>query len=86
MPVQLTNPLATPAQLSRHLASPNIPTDLLDVVFVAIQCLTQAAGQLLDLPQSVTARANVLLARYWLLEPPLTHEFSVGVKMYFLFP
>lgn len=44
-------------------------SDLLDAVFFAVQRLTQAAGLLLELPQSTTARANVLLARYWVHEP-----------------
>lgn len=33
---------------------------------------------LLELPQSTTAQANVLLARYWLIEPLMAHEFSVS--------
>ncbi|PNH37799.1 hypothetical protein VD0004_g8997 [Verticillium dahliae] len=31
---------------------------------------------LLELPQSTTAQANVILARYWLVEPPMAYEFS----------
>lgn len=32
----------------------------------------------MQLPQSVTAQANVLLARFWLGQSPMAHEFSVG--------
>ncbi|KAL7950131.1 cyclin-like protein [Trichoderma barbatum] len=71
----LANPLATPSQLY-HRASSALPRDLDETVFVATQCLTQAAGRLLQLPQSVTAQASVLLARYWLTESPMAHEFS----------
>ncbi|KAH6607627.1 hypothetical protein Trco_003940 [Trichoderma cornu-damae] len=72
----LTNPLATPTQLYHRTSSSALPQDLRDAVFVATQCLTQAAGRLLQLPQSVTAQANVLLARYWLADSPMAHEFS----------
>ncbi|KAL2107265.1 hypothetical protein VUR80DRAFT_5451 [Thermomyces stellatus] len=71
----LTNPLASADQLSSRLSS-NIPTEALDAVFVATQCLTQAAGILLELPQSVTAQANVILARYWVSAPLGEFEFS----------
>ncbi|KAL7937917.1 cyclin-like protein [Trichoderma chlorosporum] len=72
----LANPLATPSQLYRRTSSSTLPRDLDEAVFVATQCLTQAAGRLLQLPQSVTAQANVLLARFWLAESPMAHEFS----------
>jgi hypothetical protein len=72
----LTNPLASPEQLSTPTSL--LPPDVLDAVFVAVQCLTQAAGLLLELPQSTTAQANVILARYWVSEPPTSFEFSVG--------
>ncbi|KAK7755462.1 hypothetical protein SLS62_002391 [Diatrype stigma] len=73
----MTNPLATADQLYRWKSFSAIPTDLQDIIFFTTQCLTQAAGILLRLPQSVTAQANVVLARYWLVEPsPLAHEFS----------
>ena len=74
----LTNPLATASQLYFRSSLAALPPDLLESVFIATQCLTQAAGQLLRLPQSVTARANVVLARYWLVDSPMAHEFSVG--------
>jgi hypothetical protein len=73
----MANPLATPEQLFQRRSFGALPTELQDVIFFATQCLTQAAGILLELPQSVTAQANVLLARYWLVEPMLAHEFSV---------
>ncbi|KOS18352.1 putative cyclin-L1-like protein [Escovopsis weberi] len=72
----LANPLATAEQLYSRTSLSSTPQDLQESVFIATQCLTQAAGRLLELPQSVTARANVILARYWLLESPMAHEFS----------
>lgn len=73
----LVNPLATPSQLYHLSTFSSLPRDLQEAVFTATQCLTQAAGLLLELPQSVTAQANVVLARYWLIDSPMTHEFSV---------
>lgn len=77
----MTNPLAIVDQLYLRNNYGSLPNDLQDVIFYTTQCLTQAAGVLLQLPQSVTAQANVVLARYWLAEsrPLLTSEFSVGV-------
>ncbi|KAK2022712.1 cyclin [Colletotrichum zoysiae] len=72
----MTNPLATADQLYKRNSFSSLPADLQDVIFYATQCLTQAAGILLDLPQSTTAQANVLLARYWLVESPMAGEFS----------
>ncbi|OIW28438.1 hypothetical protein CONLIGDRAFT_376490 [Coniochaeta ligniaria NRRL 30616] len=72
----LTNPLATPDQLYRRSQFSALPADLQDIIFFQSQLLTQAAGLLLQLPQSVTAQANVLLARFWLVEPLLSQEFS----------
>ncbi|KAL2258692.1 hypothetical protein VTK26DRAFT_7889 [Humicola hyalothermophila] len=72
----MTNPLATPDQLFRRHSFGALPVELQDAIFFATQCLTQAAGILLELPQSVTAQANVLLARYWLVEPLMSDEFS----------
>lgn len=74
----LTNPLATPSQLYNRNSFSSLPQDLQESVFIATQCLTQAAGLLLELPQSVTAQANVLLARYWLVDSPLAHELSAS--------
>ncbi|KAI0406237.1 cyclin-like protein [Xylaria palmicola] len=73
----LTNPLATVDQLCRRTASFGaLPSDLQDAIFYATQSLTQAAGLLLRLPQSVTAQASVMLARYWLEDSLLAGEFS----------
>lgn len=74
----LTNPLATPSQLFSRSSSSNIPQDLQEAIFITTQCLTQAAGRLLDLPQSVTAQANILLSRYWLVDSPMANELSVS--------
>lgn len=76
----MTNTLATAEQLYKRNSFSSLPADLQDVIFYATQCLTQAAGVLLDLPQSTTAQANVLLARYWLVESPMAGEFSVSRK------
>ncbi|KAI1179395.1 cyclin [Nemania sp. FL0916] len=73
----MTNPLATVDQLYRRASSFGaLPSDLQDAIFFATQSLTQAAGLLLRLPQSVTAQAGVVLARYWLEDSILAHEFS----------
>ncbi|KAK4199426.1 putative cyclin-L2 [Triangularia verruculosa] len=72
----MTNPLATPDQIFHKNSLDSLPTELRDAVFFSTQCLTQAAGILLQLPQSVTAQANVLVARFWLIEPMMSHEFS----------
>jgi len=73
----MTNPLATPEQLYQRRSFSSLPTELQDVIFFSTQCLTQAAGILLQLSQSATAQANVILARYWLVEPFMAQEFSV---------
>jgi len=73
----LTNPLATTEQLLLRSSLSSVPQDLQESAFVAAQCLTQAAGQLLRAPQAVTAQANVLLARYWLVDSLMAHDFSV---------
>lgn len=75
----LINPLATPTQLYHRTSFSALPQDLQEVIFIATQCLTQAAGLLLELPQSITAQANVILARYWLVDSPMAHEFSVRI-------
>ncbi|KAF5254772.1 hypothetical protein FANTH_511 [Fusarium anthophilum] len=72
----LLNPLATTSQIYHKSSFSSLPKDLQDTVFITSQCLTQAAGQLLELPQSVTAEANVILARYWLVDSPMANEFS----------
>jgi hypothetical protein len=45
--------------------------------------LTQAAGLLLRLPQDITAQANVLLFRYWLIDGLMEWEFSVRLLLQF---
>ncbi|KAI2637034.1 cyclin-like protein [Hypomontagnella submonticulosa] len=72
----MTNPLATVDQLYQRTSFSALPSDLQDIIFFATHCLTQAAGVLLRTPQSVTAQANIVLARYWLVESPLSYEFS----------
>ncbi|KAI2469356.1 cyclin-like protein [Annulohypoxylon bovei var. microspora] len=72
----MTNPLATPGQLYQRTSFSALPSDLQDIIFFATQVLTQAAGVLLRTPQSVAAQAGVVLARYWLVVSPLSHEFS----------
>ncbi|KAI0489916.1 cyclin-like protein [Xylaria cf. heliscus] len=73
----MTNSLATVDQLYRRTSSFGaLPSDLQDAIFFATQSLTQAAGLLLRLPQSVTAQASVVLARYWLEDSLLANEFS----------
>jgi hypothetical protein len=82
----LTNPLATVDQLYRRtFAFGALPSDLQDAIFFSTQRLTQAAGLLLRLPQSVTAQASVVLARYWLGDELLANEFSVR-EMDMLYP
>ncbi|KAH7248812.1 cyclin-like protein [Fusarium redolens] len=71
----LLNPLATTSQIYHKSSFSSLPKDLQDTIFITSQCLTQAAGQLLELPQSVTAQANVILARYWLVDSPMANEF-----------
>ncbi|PHH91767.1 hypothetical protein CDD83_10335 [Cordyceps sp. RAO-2017] len=72
----LANPLASASQLYLRSTLSSLPPDLQESVFIATQCLTQAAGRLLRLPQSTAAQANVILARYWLVDSPMAHEFS----------
>ncbi|KAI9696475.1 MAG: hypothetical protein M1836_005753 [Candelina mexicana] len=62
----LSNPLATPEQLSEsgsHLDG--IPADLENSIRYAGAKLTQAAGKLLRLPQEIVAQAVVVLTRFW---------------------
>ncbi|KAK7956155.1 uncharacterized protein PG986_005377 [Apiospora aurea] len=73
----MTNPLATVEQLYGRSTLNALPQDLQDTIFLAMQSLTQAGGLLLRLPQSVTAQANVVLARYWAtISWPFVDEFS----------
>lgn len=75
----MTNSLATAEQLYQRSSFSALPTDLQDIIFYTTQCLTQAAGILLQLPQSVTAQANIVLARYWLVDSLMSHEFAVSL-------
>jgi hypothetical protein len=83
----VTNPLATPSQLFAlsSLNSP-LPPDLQASIRYYTARLTQAAGLLLRLPQDITAQANVLLFRYWVIDPLMQWEFSVGISLYLLQP
>ncbi|KAI1763728.1 cyclin-like protein [Hypoxylon sp. FL1150] len=72
----MSNPLATVEQLYQRTSFSALPSDLQDIIYYEAQRLTQAAGILLRIPQSVTAQANVVLARFWLAESPLSYEFS----------
>lgn len=73
----LANPLATVEQLATRAERHGLPPDIFDAVFVATQCLTQAAGVLLEQPQDVIARACVVLARYLVAVPSIDYEYSV---------
>ncbi|KAG4443902.1 hypothetical protein IFR05_000668 [Cadophora sp. M221] len=71
----LTNPLTTPLQLSSNPSS-HLPQELQDSIRFYTARLTQAAGILLRLPQNITAQANVLLFRYWVVDGLMDWEFS----------
>ncbi|KAH6715705.1 cyclin-like protein [Leptodontidium sp. MPI-SDFR-AT-0119] len=71
----LTNPLTTPLQLSSNPSS-HLPQELQDSIRFYTARLTQAAGILLRLPQDITAQANVLLFRYWVVDGLMEWEFS----------
>jgi hypothetical protein len=73
----LSNPLATADQLYQNTSVNCLPIELQDSIRFYTARLTQAAGILLRLPQDITAQANVLLFRYWLVDDLLQHEFSV---------
>ena len=73
----LSNPLATADQLYARNSADSLPIELQDSIRFYTARLTQAAGILLRLPQDITAQANVLLFRYWLVDNVLDHEFSV---------
>jgi hypothetical protein len=75
----LSNPLATAGQLYQRVSTHSLPIELQDSVRYYTARLTQAAGILLRLPQSITAQANVLLFRYWLGDDLMEHEFSVRI-------
>jgi hypothetical protein len=73
----LSNPIATADQVFTNVTNNVLPLELQDSVRFYTARLTQAAGILLRLPQSITAQANVLLYRYWLVDDIMRHEFSV---------
>ncbi|KAL2065212.1 hypothetical protein VTL71DRAFT_2881 [Oculimacula yallundae] len=64
----LTNPLVTPSQLTQSQSQSQLPPEIQDSIRFYTARLTQAAGILLRLPQDVTAKANVLLFRYWVVD------------------
>jgi len=78
----LSNPLATAQQLYSRTADNALPTELQDTIRYFTARLTQAAGVLLRLPQSVAAQAVVILYRYWVVEDLMRYEFSVCVHLY----
>ena len=73
----LSSPLATADQLYQKTSVNALPIELQDSIRYYTARLTQAAGILLRLPQDVTAQANVLLFRYYIVDSLLEHEFSV---------
>ena len=78
----LSNPLATAEQLYQKISVISLPIELQDSVRYYTARLTQAAGILLGLPQDITAQANVLLFRYWLVDDLTEHEFSVRIVQF----
>jgi hypothetical protein len=82
----LSNPLTTPTQLYNQTTTLNspLPVELQESIRFYTARLTQAAGLLLRLPQDITAQANVLLFRYWLIDGLMEWEFSVRLLLQFL--
>ncbi|RKF53730.1 Cyclin-L1 [Golovinomyces cichoracearum] len=73
----ILNPLTSVNQLFRGAQKNNaLPHELQESIRFYTARLTQAAGLLLRLPQSITAQANVLLFRYWVEEGLMKNEFS----------
>ncbi|RDL31492.1 Uncharacterized protein BP5553_09701 [Venustampulla echinocandica] len=72
----LSNPLATAEQLYQKTSDNSLPIEIQDGIRFYTARLTQAAGLLLRLGQDITAQANVLLFRYWLVDGFMNHEFS----------
>ncbi|KAM0153350.1 hypothetical protein ACHAQE_007680 [Botrytis cinerea] len=72
----LFNPLATAQQLYQNTSSNRLPAELQDSIRFYTARLTQAAGILLGLSQDITAQANVLLFRYWLVDDLMQYEYS----------
>ena len=75
----LTNCLVTAEQLYQKTSAYALPIELQDSIRFYTGRLTQAAGILLRLPQDITAQANVLLFRYWVVDDLMQHEFSVSI-------
>lgn len=82
----LVNPLATVGQLYQKTSVNALPIELQDSIRYYSARLTQAAGILLGLPQDITAQANVLLFRYWLVDELMQHEYSVRPSHFSLTP
>jgi hypothetical protein len=76
----LSNPLATAEQLHQNASANSLPVEIQDSIRFYTARLTQAAGILLRLPQDITAQANILLYRYWLVDDLMHHEFSVRIS------
>ncbi len=74
----LSNALATADQLYKSGTNNDLPPELQDSIRFYTARLTQAAGILLRLPQDITAQANVLLFRYWLVDDIMSHDFDVS--------
>lgn len=75
----LTNPLVSPEQLaSCTRINDALPQSAQDLIRFSTAKLTQAAGILLRLPQSVSAQAVVVLYRYWAVEELTRDEFKVA--------
>jgi hypothetical protein len=77
----LSNPLATADQLYQGDSLHALPLEIQDSIRYYTARLTQAAGILLRLPQDITARANVLLFRYWTVDDLMQNEFSVRLSL-----
>lgn len=74
----LTNPLVSPEQLaSCTRINAAHPQSFQDQIRFSTAKVTQSAGILLRLPQSVSAQAVVLLYRYWTVEELIRDEFEV---------
>ncbi|KFY56286.1 hypothetical protein V496_06731 [Pseudogymnoascus sp. VKM F-4515 (FW-2607)] len=73
----LTNPLVSPEQLaSCARINAGHPQSIQDRIRFSTAKVTQSAGILLRLPQSVSAQAVVLLYRYWAVEELIRDEFQ----------
>ncbi|CZT11091.1 hypothetical protein WAI453_007406 [Rhynchosporium graminicola] len=71
----ISNPLVTPSQITTSQSLSKLPIEIQDSIRFYTARLTQAAGRLLRLPQDITAKANVLLFRYWVID-----GFGFGVS------